>query len=289
MAKTFYNELLQHFQDLYNSDLSGFDMDFISKQIDKRIGETAAKHQGDYVSYLKNNQAEAETLYQSLFIGFSTFFRNPLSFAMLEKSIFPKLIREHQIAKRSEIRIWSAGCSTGQEPYSVAILLEHMKQQYASPVHYRIFATDLSPKLLDIARQGNYRRENLNNIPLKFIDQWFISSNGQEFQIGKALAENIDFSCFDLLNKQMECPAASIFGNFDLVMCSNLLIYYQPAFRERIIGKLLHCLKPGGYLITGETERELFYNSGCSEIVTGAAIFQKTNNNINHITNHEGN
>lgn len=275
MTEAFYTDLLQHIQHLCGSDLSGFDQDFIRKRVDKRINETALSKHGDYLSYLKAYPSEAETLHQMLFISYSNFFRNPLTFALLEKSIFPHLIMDHQNARNTEIRIWSAGCAAGQEPYSLAILLENLRVQFVSAFHYRIFATDLSPKILDLARRGIYRQENLLNLPLKFLNKWFNTENQIDYQINPSLASSIDFSTFDLLNKEMSCPAESIFGNFDMVVCANLLIYYQPAYRDKIIAKLLHCLKPGGYLVCGEAEREIFARKGLIEVFGESAIFQR--------------
>lgn len=275
MNEDLYTGIFQIIQEQNDNKLAAFDGDFIRRRIERKMHQTFDEHQGAYLTYLQNNPSEAEALYQSFFITYSTFFRNPYTFLILEKFIFPQILREHQHEKRNEIRIWSAACAAGQEPYSLAILLEQLKENVSSTLPYRIFATDQSNNMLEKARRGSYHRENLQNLPLKFFDQWFTPNKGNEYQIDEKLSGNIDFSNFDLLNNEMECPAASIFGNFDMVCCANLLIYYKDEMRKRIIGKLIHCLKPGGFLVCDESEREYFFRYGLKEIHPECAIFQK--------------
>jgi chemotaxis methyl-accepting protein methylase len=107
--------------------------------------------------------------------------------------------------------------------------------------------------------------------------QKYFTRKGDNFIISSKLREYMDFSLFDLLTEQGESPPASIYGNFDLIFCSNVLFYYKPELRLRILDKLSKNLSPGGFLVTGETERELVKNYKFREVVAHSAIFQKNN------------
>ena len=136
---------------------------------------------------------------------------------MLEKIIFPRLFHEKEGSNQREIRIWSAACVTGQEAYSLAIILT---EQNNSQVTFRIFATDQSDKQIEIAKKGIYSISTLNLVTLKRLDNWFLF-NGKNYAVRDKIKANIEFSTFVLLNDVHMCPPSSIFGDFDIVFCAN--------------------------------------------------------------------
>jgi chemotaxis protein methyltransferase CheR len=238
----------------HSRDISIFDEDFLQKTLDKRAAAYAVSPAG-YLAFLAGNPAEMEAFSQSLIISFSEFFRNPLTFSFLEQVVLPYLLEKKEKNGQREIRIWSAGCAAGMEAYSIAILLDELTATHEG-VSYRIFATDLSEPALDSARRGEYEAAALQNVRLKHLGKYF-SRQEEYYRIDPRLCEHIDFSRFDLLDEQCTCPPASIFGNFDLVFCSNLLFYYREDIRQTILSKIQRCLSPDGYLVTGEAERAI--------------------------------
>ncbi len=257
----------------HGMDVSMYDETFLTKALEKRRTALDGLSFGDYCGRLETDRAEAAALFDSLHIIFSEFFRNPLTFACLEKTILPALCEEKQRTHEKEIRIWSAACATGQEPYSIAMLFDEMPDRAKAGITCLVFATDISRAALDSARKGVYPAAALNKITRERIQNCFIP-RGEAFHIAPRIRDYVDFSYFDLLAGQGSSPEASIYGNFDLVFCGNLLFYYKPEHQRRILEKAGACLTPGGYLITGETERAIAGAHGFREFFENAAIFK---------------
>ena len=255
-------------------DKSIYEHTFLRKSIEKRLQETGCGSPEEYCGYWEQNPAEGQILRASLHNHFSEFFRDQLTFAILERSILPELIQKKKKDKRSEIRIWSAGCAAGQEPYSLAILLEEALGNSHPGLTYRIFATDVDETQLDEARLGYYPSAALGNLSLKRTETWFTRQAGG-YAVKAALQSNINFSAFDLVQEERGCPPASIFGDFDLLLCCNLLIYYQPGTQTLILDRFEHCLARGGSLVTGAAERGLALAHHYREVYPQAAIFQQ--------------
>ena len=256
-------------------DISKYDDSFLDKAIQKRMAENRCDAVETYCTQLEISKQERIIFINSLNISYSEFFRNPLTFAVLERIILPSLVINRRNSKKKEIRIWSAACAAGQETYSLAMLIEELRIGNGDENFFRIFATDLDESQLNEARKGQYQVFALKNLNLNRINQWF-TKNGDTYSVKPELKIDINFSPFDLLNEQLACPCESIFGDFDLIFCANLLFYYKPEYRTKILGKLGRCLANGGYLITGETEREILLKQNFREVYPQSAIFQIT-------------
>ena len=256
-------------------DVSCYDREFLAKSIAKRMQTTGMGTVADYCAHLAESRAEAEEFHRSLRSGHSAFFRNPLTFALLEQHILPELLKERKQHSRSEIRIWSAGCAAGQEAWSIAILLDELTRADDPPHPYRIFASDLSAQSLAVARVGVYSAEAVGNVRLHQLDECF-TRHGECFAIASRLRDQVNFSAYDLLDEDTSSPQASIYGDFDLILCCNLLFYYRPCIQQRILDKLCRDLVPGGYLVTGETERKtVAARDGLCALSAAAAVFHK--------------
>jgi chemotaxis protein methyltransferase CheR len=208
----------------------------------------------------------------SLLNSYSEFFRNSLTFSVLERIVLPDIIFNENIEKRKTIRIWSAACASGQEAYSLAILLEGFNNG-AKKVAYRIFGTDIDNEQVRIAQQGHYSADQIGNVTHKQLKKWF-AREGDQYKVMPELKSNIEFSVFDLLSSQYSSPPESIFGGFDIVMCANLLFYYQADSQKTIIEKIKGAMAENGYLITGETERDILLKHGFKEVFPQSAIYK---------------
>lgn len=258
----------------YALDISMYDTSFLEKVIQIRMTALSSGTAEDYFLFLDKEQAESSEIIDQLSNSYSEFFRNPLAFTYLEQMIMPALIGQKIKNKEKEIRIWSAACASGQEAYSIAILFDETVESAKTPMACHIFATDLKQSELDNAERGVYQTAAVHNVSLKRIKTYF-SKQGESFTVARHLRDYIDFSVFDLLSEQCNCPAASIYGNFDLVFCTNLLFYYKQEYRKQIIDKAGNSLASGGYLITGETEREMVKEYNYREVYLNSGIFQK--------------
>jgi chemotaxis methyl-accepting protein methylase len=257
-------------------DISMYDSEFLSGTVNKRISQTGSTSADDYYKLLEHSITEPKQFVDSLQISYSEFFRNSLTYAALEHIILPALISKLKNSGRREIRIWSTSCANGQEAYSLAMLLEELKYGEKNKFKYRIFATDRSQSNIKTAKIGKYTAELLKNIQLKRLNKWF-TNNNELYSVDAGLKENIFFSEFDLLDEGSITPESSIYGDFDLVYCANLLFYYNNEVKQKILRKVSHCLSKDGYLVTGETEREILLKQKYIEIVFQSSIFQVNN------------
>lgn len=257
-------------------DISLYDGAFLAKSLEKRVAATGSGGAAAYFDRLAGDPVEAEAFCRSLTITYSEFFRNPLAFALLETLILPGLSQEKGRSGRPEIRVWSAGCAGGQEAYSVAILLDELAaRRGGAAVNRRIFASDIVAVELDAARQGVYTTAPLQNVRLRHLNTYF-AKHGESYIVIPRLREQVDFSLYDLLDGRSTCPPASIYGDFDLVFCSNVLIYYRPDVRQALLDKFQCCLAPDGYLVTGEAERGIVEQAGGFAMVAPpATVFQR--------------
>jgi chemotaxis methyl-accepting protein methylase len=261
--------------EIHGRDLSVFNESFRAKSLEKRQQAAACANSATYLQRLAQDAAEAEAFHRSLRVVYSEFFRNPLAFALLEQVILTSLIEGKSRSRGEEIRIWSAGCAAGQEAWSVAMLLDELATAGARPVPHRIFATDLSAGDLDLARRGVYSAAAVDSVRLRHLNSCF-SRQGETYAIAARLRDRVDFSLYDLLDSTTTSPPACIYGNFDLVLCSNVLLYYRPEILRLILNKLRRSLAPGGYLITGETERQMVGSvDGFRAVAAHASVFRR--------------
>ncbi|MFH1035095.1 MAG: protein-glutamate O-methyltransferase CheR [Pseudomonadota bacterium] len=250
----------------HGRDVSRYHESFLAKSLQKRLLATGSQDGGAYGRHLDQNPGEGLALWRTLQNTYSEFFRDPLTFVILEQRVLPALVREMDQAERSEIRIWSAGCAAGQEAYSVAILLEDLAAEGRGGPDYRIFATDIDEGQLEAGRQGRYDQDALQKVRSRHLRAYF-QLQGQALQIIPRIRARVDFSTHDLLDQRPVSPPASIYGGFDLILCSNLLFYYRPDLQRAILDKALRGLRPGGYLVTGQAERDLVEQCGALRAV----------------------
>ena len=245
--------IIKTMENVYSIDVSMYAESFMKLTIQSRCKAVNIESFQDYIVYLSNNKKEAYFLKKELANSYTVFFRDSIIFANLEKWILPKLIEDK--SNTAELRMWSAGWSSGQEPYSIAMLIDDYFSQ-KKQLRYRIIATDKSQTELEIAKKGEYTENAIQNIKMKYINDYFIEIEGT-YKICSRIKERISFSIYDMLDKELSYPQESIFGNFDIVICSNLLFYYRPEHQRYILKKLIHSMSDKGYLILGETEREM--------------------------------
>lgn len=257
----------------YDINLSRYDASFLEKSLRKRITETACHSVEEYAVFLENNHEEEKRLADSLHNSYSRFFRDPLTFAALERIVLPQLIEQRKNSRRKEIRIWSTACAAGQEPYSLAILLEELHQGRCNDFDYRLFATDHCQEQINEAKKGQYSAASVQSVSLKRAGEWF-SHQGGIYTIHPKLREKTDFSVFDLFSENLSFPSASIFGDFDLVVCANLLFYYNRSCQKYLFEKTSKSLVESGFFVTGEAERDIVSLFNHHEVFPQSGIFR---------------
>lgn len=257
----------------YSTDLSIYDEDFLVKSLRRKPGASYGESAEEYCELLRQDRAEAEAYLGSLQVVFSQFFREPLSFALLEQVILPNILKD--APPGSEIRVWSAGCACGEEAYSLAMLIEDQLQWAQKDLRYRIFATDVSQAALGAAQEGVYDAPCMQNVKYKYLNRFF-TSMGKRFAISPQLKKHVSFSKYNLLDTAFANPPESIFGNFNIICCCNLLVYYRQDARLFMLNKIENALQADGYLIVGDAERAFVkQNTGLHTVPATAPVFQK--------------
>ncbi len=198
-----------------------------------------------YRRYLEKHPEENAKLISSFLIKVTEFMRDKELFTYLQTVLLPELIawsRTHE----SQLRIWSAGCATGEEAYSLAILLAELLGDELESFNVRIFATDLDRDAIDFARRATYAASALETMPTDVVQRYF-TETASGFQVKKHLRTLVIFGHHDLAQR-------AAFPRIDLLLCRNVMIYFAPELQKRLVYLLSFALRQGGYLILGKAE-----------------------------------
>jgi len=225
-------------------DFSKYRKTTIRRRIQRRMLLHRLTGVDEYAERLKNDKEEVHALYEDILITVTSFFRDPEAFEILREKVFPKLLKQR--AADGPLRIWVAGCSTGEEVYSLAITLFDTMGEMRAAVPVQIFATDISEKAIEQARAGSYPTSIAADVPPDALRKYFLRHEAT-YRISKAIRDVCIFARQDL-------GADPPFSNVDLISCRNLLIYMEPPLQKRIIPLFHYALKPGGFLLLGASE-----------------------------------
>ncbi len=236
--------IIQSVRKAVGVDFSQYKMTTIRRRIIRRMLLYRYETLRDYANYLRENSAEATALYNDLLINVTTFFRDTEAMEYLKKVLLPELIKNK--SPREPLRIWVPACSTGQEAYSLAMLLIEILGDRVSAMPIHIFATDLSQMAIAKARQGSYTVSELMDVSPKRLSRFFTKIDDQ-YRINKTIRDLCVFAPHNLLK---DPP----FSRLDLISCRNLLIYLDTSLQHRVLAGFHYALNPGGFLLLGNSE-----------------------------------
>ena len=245
--------ILDYLMEKRGFDFSGYRGAMLERRISRRLAATHCKDFQSYLTYLQTKPTELDMLLNAITINVSSFFRDPLTFELLADRIIPGILESKSRLNDNSIRVWSAGCARGEEPYSVAIIIHELLQKENLKITPHIFATDIDAKALKEAEKAVYSFPSLENTRHRHLTRYF-TQTGQSFQLHPEISTMVTFTQYDILDKKRRVPPASIFGNFDLILCRNLLIYFNMDYQKIIFTKLHHALAQNGILILGQAE-----------------------------------
>jgi two-component system, chemotaxis family, CheB/CheR fusion protein len=236
--------ILEMLGERYGVDFRDYKTGTLQRRTDRRIELKRFSAWNDYLDELRANPEEVEALYGDLLVGVTTFFRDPDEWELFARDVVPELVAER--GDPAAVRAWSAGCATGEEAYSLAIvLLEHLETA-GSRLPVRIFASDASPGALATARRGHYPGAIAAHVSAQRLERFFRPS-GDGFAVASDLRAAMTFAAHDMLS---DPP----FPRLDLVTCRNVLIYLVPSAQERLLERFHFALRPGGTLWLGSAE-----------------------------------
>lgn len=229
----------------------------------------------DYIERLDHQPLEFNTLFNHITIKVSEFFRDPKVFDRIEEEVLPLTLERLRSQDRNLLRIWSCGCARGEEAYSMAILLLRLMEGSAPPSHdkfaAKIFATDIDEAAIDLARKGIYLKESLTKVSPFFRIQFFTSSNTGDtgYQVTSSVRSLVTFGVHDIV-----CNIH--LSHMDIVLCRNLLIYFEKDLQEKVFEKLYYSLTKGGFMILGKSEAvPPLFRDRFREIARKEKIYQK--------------
>jgi two-component system CheB/CheR fusion protein len=238
------------FTDVYRLLEQEFGIDFthykpstVTRRIERRLRLSDVDGIEQYVHRLRGERAELDVLYRDLLIGVTRFFRNEEAFEILRQRVLPELIAN--VAPTQPVRVWVAGCATGEEAYSIAILLHELVSGLPGR-SFKIFATDVHRGSLELAARGFFGAESLANVSQERKDRYFIKS-GASYQLVPELRQSIVFAPHNVIK---DAP----FTRVDLVSCRNMLIYLQPAVQQKVLNQFHFALNRGGVMFLGPSE-----------------------------------
>lgn len=238
-----YEYLKKAVFDLTSIDLNAYKEQQMKRRIDTLITKNGIKEYEKYVHLLKTDQSKFEEFVNYLTINVSEFYRNPDQWVVLDKEVFPELIGKFG----KNLKIWSAACSTGDEPYSLVMALS----RHLPLNQIKILATDIDKQVIAKAKVGLYGEKSLAGVPADLKQKYF-TKIGPSYQISQEIKDRVEFKEHNLLKTDYPTDC-------HLIVCRNVLIYFKEDAKEEIYKKFERALKPGGILFIGSTEQIITY------------------------------
>jgi chemotaxis protein methyltransferase CheR len=220
----------------------------LERRLNSRLQELKIANFLDYyhlLRYSQNRRQELEDIIELLTTNETYFFREDYQLKAFADELLPNLLKEH--GKQKRMRIWSAGCSTGEEAYTIAMLIKETPALVGWNIE--IFANDISRRVLSIARKGLYGRASFRTTDQYYLKKYF-HQVGDRFQIDEKIRSMVSFGHLNLLDKEM----LQLIGSMSVIFCRNVLIYFDKPARIKVLGTFYEKLHPGGYLLLGHSE-----------------------------------
>lgn len=238
----------------------------IKRKIERRALELGLAHLGDYLLKVRNDPEEKDRLSQILTVTISRFFRDREVFDVLEGSVLPSIVQQKE---KGEVRVWSIGCASGEEPYSLSLLWKEKFEKEYPTTRLSIVATDINETLLRRAKEGRYRKSSLREIPDQILKKYFRVENGY-YVIDQVIRDSVDFRRQNVLEGE-------VFSDMDIIFCRNLAFtYFSKESQVEVLKKIASSLNEKGYLVIGKDESlPLVYPTLFVPISSAHKIYQK--------------
>jgi two-component system CheB/CheR fusion protein len=242
-AHTGFQKILAHLRKHTGVDFSLYKTPTIHRRIARRMVLNRHETPEIYADFLRGNAKELDALYSDALISVTSFFRNAEAFEVLQQKVFPKLLQQRGDCS---VRVWVLGCSTGQEAYSLAMILTEAAEKASRACKIQVFATDLNEANLHKARLGLYAKSVVEDVSPARLRRFFVEEEGG-FRVIKPLRELVIFARQNLIT---DPP----FSRMDLISCRNLMIYLEPSLQKKALPTFHYALKPEGFLFLGASE-----------------------------------
>ncbi|MGM5482522.1 MAG: CheR family methyltransferase [Nanobdellota archaeon] len=242
----YWDLLKRQIKNILHFETSNYRDKFLMRRIECRLRKLGIHSYKEYSTLLTNSEEEQKLLEKELTIHVTRFFRDKNLFQELRDWIFPQFIKEKMEVNNYHISIWSAGCSTGQEAYSIAIILREVLGDNIDKFNIKIKGTDIEEKTINSAREGLYDRLSFIEMPQELKEKYF-TQEGDFYRIKPELKSMVEFEIGDILK-----PVGTL--QFDFIFCRNTVIYFEKNIKQDLYESIFSKLKEGGFLILGKTE-----------------------------------
>ncbi|BCA80014.1 protein-glutamate O-methyltransferase CheR [Desulfuromonas sp. AOP6] len=222
----------------------------LEKRLAKRLQHLQLESFRDYYYYLRYNKdkdQELTELIDLLTTNETYFFREDFQLKTLTEEILPEIVRQKEKDKDRRIRIWSAGCSSGEEPYTIAMLL--LDNPLLADFQVDIIGTDISQRVLQLARKGVYGTSSFRATPPGYQERFFAAADGK-FRVNDRVRNLVTVSHLNLF----DAPRVALLGRMDIIFCRNVIIYFDMAAKKKVVDSFFQRLRPGGFLLLGHSE-----------------------------------
>lgn len=265
-----FKQLSQFIQSNYGIKMPPIKKVVLQGRLHKRLKHLAIPDFKTYIEYVFSREGENEIIHMMDVVSTNKtdFYREPVHFEFLEIELLPHLFKLHG---RGTFKVWSAGCSSGEEPYTLAIVLQEFKEKNPG-FDYQILATDISTQMLQTGANAVYKEEKISIIPLSIKKKYFLRSkdhNDPRVRVVKTLRDKVSFQRLNFMDNTYQ-----VNDQFDIIFCRNALIYFERENQEMVINKLCQKLKPEGFFLLGHSESITNMNVPLKSIKP--TIFRKT-------------
>jgi chemotaxis methyl-accepting protein methylase len=241
-------QIKRHLMRSRGLDLSGYSSSFVSRSIRKRFGRLGVVDARQYIKTLTHSEEETDALIRVLSINVTEFFRDEGAFETFQSKVLKPLLASKLATGCGILRIWSAGCASGQETYTIAICIaEELRQIKADKLPLiSVLGTDLSSDAIKRAKEGVYTKEEVSGVPESLLRKYFVKV-GDRYEVCDSVKKLVRFMRGNILEK----PSLTC---FDAIVCRNVMIYFSRNMHDVVIANLYHALRMDGYLMLGRTE-----------------------------------
>jgi len=225
-------------KDKLGKDLKQFKKPFLNRRISARMRSVGAKDGSEYAQLLASNENEPASLFKSFSINVTEFYRDPFVWECLSSKIIPEIAKKH-----TPLKVWSAGCASGEEPYSLAILLS---EALGNKAKFSVVATDISAEAITREKKGQYTNMNIKNLTPNLVSKYLISTAKDSYTVSDSIKQLVTFEQGDIMSYPID--------KLDLITCRNVLIYYDKPAQELVFKKFHKSLAANGCLAIGQDE-----------------------------------
>lgn len=267
-----YRQLFSFLKRLYELDFSEYKITSVSRRIQRRMEQCSIREIADYLQHLENDSRETDALYRDLLIGVTAFFRDSGVYEVLAREVIRPVLME-ATQKQEEFRIWVAGCASGEEAYSIAILTDEIARECGYTGTITLFATDMHKGSVERAGEGLYTEKELAELDESRINRYFKQADDGRYRVRPEIRKRVIFAQHNLLN---DPP----FTRIDLITCRNLLIYLKPQAQELVLRSFHYALRRGGHLLLGSSESLGSLEENFNSCASREKIFRKKEGRI---------